>query len=303
MIDDHNHNLRGIMFRCVSVICFAIMAAAMKWASEAHVTAIEMLFVRSTIGLPIVVGWLLIGPGIGIIRTKRPKAHLIRSMIGMSGILMTFQGLILLPLAEVTTIGFSAPIFATILSALILKEKVGGHRWTAVLFGFLGVAIVVRPGGGGEALSQFGVIAALLGAVGTAGVTITIRQLGGTEQPGTIVFWFFVSCAVVSGAAMPFYGHLRAPETYAVMCIAGFAGAAAQILMTMSLKAAPVSVVAPFDYGQIIWASLLGWLFWSTTPTLNTLAGAGLIVFAGLYTAWRESRKRRVTVAATPPLE
>ena len=301
MSDEHSHNLRGIMLRCGAVVCFAIMSAAMKWASADHVTAVEMLFFRSMIGLPVVVAWLVMGPGIGIIRTKRPKAHLIRSMIGMSGILMNFQALIMLPLDDVTTIGFSAPIFATILSALVLKEQVGGHRWSAVLIGFVGVAIVVRPGG--EVLSHAGIAAALLGALGTAGVTVTIRQIGGTEEPGTIVFWFFVASAVVSGLALPFFGSVHAPETYGVLAISAVAGAFAQILMTMSLKAAPVSVIAPFDYGQIIWASLLGWLLWSTAPTSNTMVGAGLIVCAGLYTAWRESRKRRVTVAATTPLE
>ncbi|TZG28742.1 DMT family transporter [Sphingomonas montanisoli] len=302
MSNEHSHNLRGIMLRCGAVVCFAIMSAAMKWASADHVSAIEMLFFRSAIGLPVVVAWLLLGPGIGIIRTKRPKAHLIRSMIGMSGILMNFQALIMLPLADVTTIGFSAPIFATILSALVLKEHVGGHRWSAVALGFIGVAIVVRPGGG-EVLSHVGIAAALLGAIGTAGVTVTIRQIGSTEEPGTIVFWFFVASAIVSGSMLPFFGSVHSLETYGVLAISGVAGAFAQILMTMSLKAAPVSVVSPFDYGQIIWASLLGWLLWSTAPGTNTLVGAGLIVCAGLYTAWRESRKRRLTIAATPPLE
>lgn len=273
----------------------------MKWASEGGATAVEMLFFRSTIGLPVVLAWIMSSAGIGAIRTKRPRAHLLRGCIGMCGILMNFQALIMLPLADAITIGFSAPIFATILSVLVLREHVGVHRWAAVALGFIGVAIVVRPGG--DALPIAGIGVALAGAAGTAAVTITIRQIGGTEQPGAIVFWFFVLSAVVSGIAMPFVAHVRSPETYAILACSAVVGACAQIMMTMSLKAAPVSVVSPFDYGQIVWASLLGWFIFASVPTLNTLAGALLIAGSGLYTAWREHRLHRPAVPATPPIE
>jgi drug/metabolite transporter (DMT)-like permease len=297
-----DQNLHGILMRCGAVVCFAVMSAFMKWASEDHVVAIEMLFYRSTCGLPVVVGWLVFGPGLAAIRTRRPRAHVMRSMLGISGILFNFQALILLPLADAITIGFTAPIFATILSAIVLSEKVGPHRWGAVALGFIGVAIVVRPGGG-EVLSHAGILIALAGAIGTASVVVTLRQLGGTEHPGAIVFWFFTASALVSGIGMIFYGHAHAPQTYVLLAGAGIAGAVAQLLMTMSLRITPVSVVAPFDYTQIIWASLLSWAIWATVPTINTLAGAALISVSGLYTAWREHRLRRDFVASTPPLE
>jgi len=163
------------------------------------------------------------------------------------------------------------------------------------------VAIVVRPGG--EALAHLGITAAIGGAIGTAAVTVTIRQLGNTEHPGAIVFWFFTASAIVSGAGMIFFGHAHTPMTWLLLVSGGIAGAGAQILMTMSLRSAPVSVVAPFDYTQILWATLLGWAIWAVAPTLNTLAGAALISASGLYIAFREHRLRRITVAATPPLE
>lgn len=297
-----DQNLRGILLRCIAVACFAVMSAFMKWASEDHVVAIEMLFYRSVFGLPVVVGWLAVGPGLSTIKTRRPKAHVIRSVIGISGILLNFQALILLPLADAITIGFSAPIFATILSGLLLREKIGPHRWAAVALGFVGVAVVVRPGGG-EVLSHAGILIALGGAVGTASVVVTLRQLGGTEHPGAIVFWFFTASAIVSGTGILFYGHAHTLPTYALLAGAGITGAVAQLLMTMSLRVAPVSVVAPFDYTQIIWTSLLSWSIWAIVPTINTLSGATLISLSGLYTAWREHRLRRELVAATPPLE
>ena len=287
--------------RSLAVLCFAVMSAVMKKVSEDGVFALEMLFYRSLFGLPVVLAWLIAGPGIGVIRTRRPGAHIFRSAIGITGILLTFGALIRLPLADAVTIGFSAPIFATIVSALLLHEKVGRHRWTAVLFGFLGVAMIVQPGG--HSLDHLGILMAIGGAIGTAGVTITIRQLGGTEHSGAIVFWFFICSGIVSGAGMLFVGQTHTQQTWMLLVLAGIFGAIAQVLMTMSLHAAPVSVVMPFDYLQIIWASIIGWLIWSVGPGIGTVAGMTLIVGSGLYTAWREHRIRRNQLPATPPLE
>jgi drug/metabolite transporter (DMT)-like permease len=292
---------RGIMLRCLAVACFAVMAGAMKWASQDRVTEVEMLFFRSVFGLPVVLAWIALGPGIGVIRTRRPRAHLIRSMIGITGILLNFGALIRLPLADAVTIGFSAPIFATILSMLLLGEKVGVQRWAAVALGFAGVAMIVRPGG--VVLDHVGLMMAIGGALGTAGVTVTIRQLGATEHPGAIVFWFFCCSCVVSGIGTLFVAQPHSASAWGALALAGVAGAAAQVLMTSSLHAAPVSVVAPFDYLQIIWATAIGWLIWAVVPETNTLFGAALIVAGGLYTAWREHRLRRERIAATPPLE
>lgn len=296
-----SHIARGILLRSLSVVCFAIMMAAMKWASQDGVAEIEMLFFRSTIGIPVVLAWLALGPGLGTIRTQRPRAHLFRASMGVVSILLNFGALIRLPLADAVTIGFSAPIFATILSAALLGEKVGVHRWSAVVLGFAGVAAIVRPGG--VMLDHVGLAMAIGGAVGTAGVTVTIRQLGTTEHPGAIVFWFFMLSGAVSGIGMIFAAQPHSGATWAALAVAGIAGAAAQVLMTSSLRAAPVSAVAPFDYLQIIWATLAGWLIWAVVPGTNTLLGAALIIAGGLYTIWRESRLRRLQVAATPPLE
>ena len=293
--------VRGIMFRCGSVFCYAMMSAFMKRASGDGVGAIEMLFYRSTLGLPVVLGWILLGPGLGIIRTKRPLAHFRRSAIGITAILMNFKALILLPLATASTIGFSAPIFATILSAVLLSEKVGWHRWAAVVVGFLGIAFVMQPGG--VAVSHTGMAFALAGAIGTAAVTVAIRELGGTENSGTIVFWFFMCSAVVSSIGMVFVGQWHPWPVMGLLLGGAIAGALMQLLMTMSLGAAPVSAVAPFDYVQIVWALLLDWLIWNDAPTIHILLGAALIVASGLYTAIREHRLRKMTVAATPPLE
>ena len=289
----------GMALRAAAALSFSLMYALMKWAATLEpVSAGEMVFYRSIFGLPVVLFWVLsLKGGLASLSTRRPMVHVWRCALGVTGILLIFQGLRLLPLADATTIGFTAPIFATLLSILFLKEKVGRHRWTAVVLGFLGVLVMVRPGAEG-APPLAGLMFALGGAFVAASVTVTLRQLGKTESATAIVFWFFVACATVGGVLTLIDGHNHSWAVLAILAAGGLAGGLAQLLMTTSLQHAPVSALAPLDYLQMVGAVVLGWLLLSDAPTLATLAGAALIAGSGLYTAWRERVLRR---EITPP--
>ncbi|MEC7795966.1 MAG: DMT family transporter [Pseudomonadota bacterium] len=301
---------KGIALRIAAAGAFSIMAAVLKLASLDGVTAPEMLFYRAFFGLPVVLIWVLTQPGgLAGLATRRPMAHLGRSALGVASILCVFQTLTLLPLAEATTISFTAPIFATILSFLVLKEAVGPRRWAAVAVGFIGVLIVTRPlslvsGAGSTPLPLAGVGFGLAAALLTAAVTITLRQLRDTEHVAAIVFWFFVCSSIVGAPLLPFVGRMHALTTFALLAGSGVAGGVAQLLMTASLQKAPVAVVAPFDYLQILGAVAFGAWLMKTTPTADTLAGAALIAASGLYTAWRERVRRRQALLQTtaPPV-
>jgi len=282
----------GIALRIASAGCFSVMSALLKLASTHGVVAPEMLFYRALFGLPVILIWVVASQGLHTLRTERPLAHLFRSALGISAILCTFQTLTMLTLADATTIGFTAPIFATLLSVLILKETVGRYRWMAVLVGFVGVAVVLRPGSG-HAPPLAGALLGLAAALGTAGVTITLRQLKNTEHVAAIVFWFFIASILVGGALLPAVGSWHDAPTLWLLAGGGVAGGLAQLTMTASLRAAPVAVVAPFDYLQIVGAVVFGWWLMNSPPSLNTLAGATLIASSGLYTVWREHRRRR----------
>jgi drug/metabolite transporter (DMT)-like permease len=286
------HIALGIGLRLASVGCYSIMAALLKLASARGVVALEMLFYRAIFGLPVVLLWVLTSQGIAALSTRRPWAHAGRCALGIASILCTFQALIMLPLADATTISFTAPAFATILSWLVLHERVGRHRWTAVLLGFVGVMIVMRPSGSTVMVPLDGVAVALVAALGTAGVVITLRQLRHTEHVAAIVFWFFLSSAAIGAVLLPFIGRVHDAGTVLILAGAGVAGGLMQITLTASLQKAPVSVLSPFDYLQIVGALVLGWLLLSELPTWSTLAGAALIVVSGLYIAWRERRLR-----------
>lgn len=298
----------GIALRIAAAGAFSIMTATLKLASFDGVVAAEMLFYRAFFGLPVVVIWVLTQPG-GLkgLTTRRPWALFGRSALGIASILCLFQTLTLLPLADATTLSFTSPIFATLLSFLILKEAVGPRRWAAVAVGFVGVVIVMRPAalisGDAQALPLAGIGFALAGALLTAGVTVTLRQLRDTEHVAAIVFWFFAASSVVGAILLIFVGKMHAPATFGLLIGSGIAGGLAQLLMTASLRAAPVAVVAPFDYLQIVGAVVFGWWLMQATPSANTLAGAALIAASGLYTAWREHVRRKDALMQTtaPP--
>lgn len=265
------------------------MGALLKLASMEGLNAPELVFYRSLFSLPVVLFWVLKRESLASLKPNRPLAHVWRSCLGLLSMGLTFQALILLPLADATAINFTAPIFATILSFLILREDVGVHRWGAVVIGFIGVLIVARPGG--SSLPILGIVIALVGAVGQAGVTTTLRHLQRSENVAAIVFWFAIAGIVVGGLLMPFFGRLHGLTALALVLAGGLAGGIGQLLMTSSLRA-PVSVVSPFDYLQIVAATIYGWLLFSDVPSLHTILGAALIAGSGIYTALREHRRR-----------
>jgi drug/metabolite transporter (DMT)-like permease len=295
---DHDHVVSGILCRIGSGLSFSTMGALFKLASSGGFSAPELVFYRSLFSLPVVLLWVLKRESVAALRPNNPLAHVWRSSLGLLSMGLTFQALIMLPLADATAINFTAPIFATILSFLVLKEHVGIHRWGAVMIGFAGVLIVANPGGSN--LPALGVLIALIAATGQAGVTTTLRHLQRSENVVSIVFWFAIAGIVVGGLLMPFFAHERPAAAFALVIAGGFAGGIGQLLMTTSLRA-PVSVVSAFDYLQIVAATIYGWLLFSDVPRLSTVLGATLIAASGLYTAWREHRRHLREAATAVP--
>ena len=281
----------GIAARLGATLSFALMAAMIKLAFEAGIGLVEIAFYRFAFGLPPLLAWMAATGNLGAWRTRRPLAHVARAAIGLTTMVMGFSALGYLPLAEATTISFAAPLFSVILSALVLAEPVGRHRWSAVALGFVGVTLVMQPGG--TALPPAGLALALGGALGVAAVTITIRQIGRTESTPTTVLWFTGLATLTLGLLMPLHGQAHAPTEWLVLAAMGLAGGIGQLCLTASLRFAPVSVVVPLDYVQLLWVVALGWLIWSTQPPATTWAGAAVIIGSGLYTLYREHRLGR----------
>lgn len=283
--------LLAIGLRLLAVFFLSAMFATAKVASEHHVHLIESLFYRQAIALPLVFLWIALTEGAGAVRTNRIGVHASRAALGIVGLSLNFGSYILLPLTEATTIGFTMPIFGTILSALLLREATGWHRWTAVLLGFVGMLVMVRPDA--SHFLPLGVAVALAAAILTACVSIVLRELGRTERPGVVVFWFTLLSLPPLALAMPFFAQAHDPATWGLLIFMGLTGGLAQLCLTGALRWAPVSVVLPMDYSAIIWATAIGWVFWGEWPLNTTWIGAALIVASGLYIAWREHVRAR----------
>lgn len=288
----------AIGLRLLSVALFCLMNAAIKLADAGGAALGEILFFRQFGAAALITAVIAAGPGLGSVRTQRMGAHVWRAAIGLSAMACFFTAIMALPLAESTAIGFTIPIFATVLGALVLKEPTGPWRWGAVLGGFAGVLIVTRPGDGHIPLWAAGV--ALLGCVLTANVSILLRRMGRTESTGTTVFWFSVLSLIPLTPWYLLIAEVHPPLTWVWLIAIGLLGGAAQFAMTGSLKLAPVSVVVPMDYSSLLWAAALGFFLFGAVPAASTWAGAPLIIASGLLIVWRERvRLREATRQAT----
>lgn len=289
----HDRPLLALAIRLGGVMGLSIMAALIKLASTRGIHLAEIIFWRQFTTVPILLAWawLASDKGLRALATKRPRDHAMRGIYGMIGMIFNFGAVILLPLAEATTINFSAPIWAVILSIVFLKEKVGFWRWGAVLAGFAGILVITQPGDGHIPL--FGAAVAMAGAFMIALISIQIRDLSRTENPMAIVFWFAMMSSICSLPFMLFVAKSHAPLDWLILLGTGLAGTWGQLMITAALRYGKVSSVIVMDYSAIVWATLLGWLLFAVLPPITTLFGAPLVIAAGIIIAWRERVVRR----------
>ncbi len=302
--------LRGIALKLGSVLIFIVMASMIK-ATAAHVPAGQAVFFRSAFAIPVIVVWLIWRRELRTgLKTANPFGHLWRGLMGTLAMGFGFAGLGYLPLPEVTAIGYAAPILTVIFAAMFLGEEVRLFRISAVALGLVGVLVVVYPrltllseGAAGYA-EAFGALVVLAGALFASLAQVFVRKLVQVERTATIVFWFSVTAAMLSLATLPFGWVWPTAFEAALLVGAGLLGGVGQILLTSSYREADASVIAPFDYASMIFALLIGWFVFSEVPTSTMLAGALLVVTAGILIIWRERRlgleRARQRKAMTP---
>jgi drug/metabolite transporter (DMT)-like permease len=291
----------GILLRLGAVITIGIMFMLVKMAGNRGVHVGESLFWRQLAGLPVAIAWLWWHKDLSSIRTARPGGHALRMVLGIAAMGLNFTSMVLLPMADATTLGFATQIFATILAALLLAEPTGRYRWGAVVLGFAGILIALQPGQHG--ISPTGAAVALTGALLTGTTVIQLRRLTRTETPGAIVFWFSLTSLLPLGIAQFFVGRAHDVETWTIIGGLSLAGAIGQILLTASLRYASVATIMTIDYSSLLWTAFLGFLVFSDLPSSSVLQGAPLIIGAGLIIAWREqylARQRALKPAEYP---
>ncbi|MBE1294166.1 MAG: EamA family transporter [Rhodobacteraceae bacterium] len=286
--------LKGIAFKITAIALFSIMAAMIK-ATADTVPAGQAVFFRSFFAMFVIFIWLLQrGEMPQGLRVNNAMGHVWRGVIGTTAMAMNFAALGLLPLPEVTAIGFAAPLMTVIFAAMFLGEEVRAFRLTAVGIGLIGVTVVLWPrltifdADQASAMATVGVMLVLGSALFRALAQIHIRKLVQTDQTSAIVFYFSLTASCLSLLTLPFGWVVPTWEQTALLVTAGLIGGVAQIMLTSCYRFAPASVVAPFDYVAMLFAILIGYVWFSEVPTPQMLIGASIVIAAGILIIWRE---------------
>lgn len=290
--------LLALGLRLASAVVLATLFMLVKYTVESGVAFAEVLFWRQFPTVLLIPAWLALSGEVARLRTNRLPVHGRRAVLGTIGMGFTFGAPLLLPLAESTALGFTSPVFAVILSALILKERVGPVRWLAVALGFAGVVIITQPGH--SALPPLGAAVGLGAGFMVALISIQVRDLARTDEPLSIVFWFAAlsSPVLLIGALLTGTAHSAWQWFLLISC--GVLGCIGQLLLTAALRFGQVASVIVMDYSSLIWATLYGWLIWDELPATATWLGAPAIIGAGVVIAWREYLHHRRIAASSP---
>jgi drug/metabolite transporter (DMT)-like permease len=267
----------------LSVCTFSVMDLLVKWSGD-YPTG-QVMFFRGFFG--ILPTYFLIPKDRlkTFYKTKRPKEHFFRCLMGLMAIIAIIIALRELPLAVVVSLSYAAPLFITILSIFLLSEKVGVFRWLAVLIGFVGVIVISEPGFKEMNYLYF---LPLVFCIGMAFVTITIRKLSSTEPIWLISIFFSIIILLASLITIPFGWIMPTFKDFILLVLIGITGGSANLFLTQSYKLSEVSLVAPLRYLSLIFAIIFGYLIWNEIPTLKTLIGASLVVLASLIIFRRE---------------
>lgn len=278
------NNLRGAALALLAMGLYATHDVIIKMLGATY-PSLQILFFASLLSFPLVSIVLLGDPNRGSLRPVNPGWVALRSACNVLAGMCGFFAFSSLPLAQVYSILFAAPLLVTILSIPILNEKVGAHRWLAVVVGLTGVLIVLRPGA--QSL-ELGHATALLAAIGSATAAVIARKLGSSERPLVLLMWPMLGNFVATGGSLALdYQPMELVDLVLTGVIAGL-GLAAGFLLIMAYRAGEAAIVAPMQYSQILWATAYGWFVFGESVDNPTLIGAGVIIASGVYIVWRE---------------
>ena len=289
------HNaLRGIAWMLLSTLFFASMHAVVRHVS-ASIHTFEIAFFRNLFGLLVILPWL-IRLGVAPLKTNRLATHSLRAAMNSVAMLCFFTALSLAPLTDVTALGFTAPIFATLLAVLLMNERVGIRRWTAIAVGFAGVLVVLRPGFGEIGI---GAVLALTSAAVWGGTLAIIKDLGRTDSSVTITAYMSLLMTPITLIPALFVWQWPDPETLAWLVAIGILGNLGQLTTAQALREADTSVVMPFDFGKLVWITMIAYLAFGETPSPFAWLGGAIICASAVYIILRERRTERARKAST----
>ena len=291
--DGKSRPVLGATFMLTAAFLFGCMNALVKYGADLGMDPLQIAFVRSIFGTIAMLPMLILpirAHGWSYMRPVRPWLMAFRGASSSVGVMFWMTAVALLPLAEVTAISFTAPLIAALGSALILGEKVRARRWTALLIGFCGVLVILRPG---MVPLEDGFLIALCSAGFMALASLLIKTLTRTEPADRIVFWTNIGLTI--GCAVPASLHWvpLTPEMWGIAVAMGVAGAVSHVFLTRSFAVAEMSVVLPFDYARLPFIAVIGYMAFGEVSDAFTWIGAGIIAASAIYIAHRERQVAR----------
>lgn len=290
-------NIKGALLALLAMGIYSTHDVVIKLLGETY-PALQILFFSALLSFPPLAVLLLRDPAHGTLRPRNPFWVGLRSICIVGSGVGGFYAFSTLPMAQVYSILFAAPLLVTVLSVPLLGERVGPHRWAAVVAGLCGVLVVLRPG---VTPLGLGHLAALMGATATALSAIAVRKLGRSERTVILLLWPMIGNFLLTGASLGFAYRPMLAGDLALTGVIAVLGLAAGFLLILAYQAGEAANVAPMQYSQMLWAIGFGWLLFDERPDAMTLLGAGLIIGSGLYILMRErtgsSRLRPVTEA------
>lgn len=276
----------GIGLMVLAILLFTLMDTIGKTLTATYPVS-QVVWARYAFHLLLVLAflpWL----GTGLVRTRYPVLQVVRGVLLAFGTLFMFTAISFIPLADAYTVTFVAPLLVTLLSVPLLKEHVGWRRWSAVVAGFVGVLIVLRPGLG---VMHWAASLPLITAMCFALYQILTRIVSGGAGESPFAMWFYLALvgALTLSLLAPFVWQPVAPAHWPLMLVMGALGGAGHLVLIRGLTLAPASLLSPFTYSQIVWGLLIGYLVFGDVADVWTLLGCTVIVASGLFVFYREA--------------
>jgi len=281
-------NVRGSLIVLLASLISVLMTSLIKHVGQS-IPVVEILFIRQILVL-VIISPVILKNIDTVFKTKVLRLHVLRGSISVVAMLTGFTAVVHLPLAEVTAISFVRTLFTTILAIFFLKEVVGVRRWSSVIIGFVGVLIIVRPDL--ENLNAYALLA-IASAFFVSSINIVMRKLSQIENPSTIMAYQSIIVALaMSGPAIYLWVMPTWDEALFIMVIGGLMSLM-QWIFIQAFKAGEAAAIAPMEYSRLLYAGIIGIVFFAEVPTPWTLGGAGIIIGSTLYTLHRNTLKKR----------
>ena len=284
--------LKGILLMCLSTVAFAAMHGLVRFVSDV-LPPFQIAFFRNVFGLAFLLP-LLMRSRFEILRTKRIGLHALRGVINIGAMLMFFTALSISPLAKVTALSFTAPIFMAILAVLFLGERFRIYRWLAILLGFVGMLIILRPG---FVTIDTGALLVLGSASLWAVAMVIIKILSRTESSVTTVAYMGIFLGIFSVFPAIWVWQPFGIQTLGWMVLIGLFGTVAQMALSQALKETDPTALMPFDFLKLIWTAIIGAWFFAEIPDVFTWVGAAFIFSSGLFIAYRERQAKHIILS------